>query len=151
MRIGIDTNVLLVAHMPTFDDHEAVRAYHERLLSDIATTLCIPPRVLDEFMHVLTNSRRFSDAPSMRKALAIARTYLDAANVEITPENEASASLALELMKTHDLGRKRIGDTMIAASLITAGVTHLVTTNIRDFRVFSQLTLHDPRTHVPPR
>jgi predicted nucleic acid-binding protein len=146
MRAGIDTNVLLAAHLPCIDHHEKVRATLERLLSDPDTTLCIPPLVIDELLHVATNTRRFENALSMPVALELVRSYLDAANVEITPEDERSTSLAVELMRTHDLGRKRIGDTMIAASLIAAGVTDLVTTNVRDYRAFTQLTLHDPRT-----
>ena len=151
MRFGIDTNVLLAAHMPAQEHHEAVRAFHERLLLDPMHTLCIPPLVLDELIHVSTNTARFRNALSMRRALAIAQSYLDASNVEITPENTETTSLCLELIKTHDLGRKRIRDSMIAASLVTAGVTDLVTLNVRDFRVFGQLTLHDPRASKLPR
>ena len=144
MRLGIDTNVLLMAHLPTLDAHERVSAYHTRVLSDSGTSVCIPPYVLNEFMFIVTSRKRFEHALSIKKAVRIARAYADAGNVEIIPECQESISLALEMMKTHGLGRRRIGDTMIAASLIAAGIQHLVTTNPRDFRIFSQFTLLDP-------
>jgi hypothetical protein len=39
-------------------------------------------------------------------------------------------------MKTHGLGRKRILDTLLGATYLTAGVNSLVTINGRDIRTF---------------
>lgn len=50
----------------------------------------------------------------------------------------------LELLQRHRLGRKRILDTALAATLEKAGVQSLATFNAADFRVFDFLEVVDP-------
>jgi hypothetical protein len=49
-----------------------------------------------------------------------------------------------EWMRTYQLGRKRILDTMLAANLHVAGVRRLFTSNPDDFRVFGTFELLVP-------
>ena len=44
-------------------------------------------------------------------------------------------------MKKHKLGRKRVLDTALAATLVAAGVEHLITGNAADYSVFRDLQL----------
>ena len=41
----------------------------------------------------------------------------------------------------HDLGRKRLLDTLLAATYYRGGVTRIVTSNARDYRVFGVFDL----------
>jgi len=50
----------------------------------------------------------------------------------------------VELMKRYSLGRKRILDTALAATLECAGVGGLATLNRRDFAIFPFLELVSP-------
>jgi hypothetical protein len=42
----------------------------------------------------------------------------------------------LEWLRRHRLGRKRLLDTLLAASFRSAGIRHVITNNARDLRVF---------------
>jgi predicted nucleic acid-binding protein len=145
MRRGVDTNVLIYAHISESPQHEAVRSH---LLGQLAlddVTLIVTPNILHEFLHIVTDARRFDPPVSMKDALAVARGYLDRANVECLSVDELSLVSALDLLERHQLGRNRIADTLFAASLLNHGVRELITCNTTDFKVFAELTLIDPR------
>lgn len=144
MKIGVDTNVLCYAHMPVFAEHERVRLFLQNLLKTPRVTLAVTPMVLHELVHVITDARRFDPPVPMSEALALARMYLDRANVLCIPCDEDSLKLALTLMDTHHLGRRRVADSLLASSLIHHGITRLVTCNPGDFRVFPDLEILDP-------
>jgi hypothetical protein len=50
----------------------------------------------------------------------------------------------VDLMKRYSLGRKRILDTALAATLECSGVGRLATLNLRDFKIFPFLELVSP-------
>jgi predicted nucleic acid-binding protein len=146
MRRGVDTNVLIYAHMPELPQHELVRSYLLDQLAQDDVTLVITPAILHEFVHVVTDARRFSPPVAMPDALAVARGYLDRTNVECLNVDERAIVSAFDLLERHQLGRKRIADTLFAASLLNQGVRELVTCNVADFQIFEELTLIDPRS-----
>ena len=145
MRYGLDTNVLIYAHLPLFGESEHVRAYLRRGLADDRCRFSLTALVLHEFVHVVTDARRFDPPVAMAEAVAIARSYLDRTNVECLPVDERSVRLALELLDLHRLGRRRIADTLLASTLLTHGVTTIVTCNPADFAHFDELGVIDPR------
>lgn len=49
MRRGLDTNVLIYAHMPELPDHARVRSFLLDQLEDEGVTLVITPIILHEF------------------------------------------------------------------------------------------------------
>ena len=55
-----------------------------------------------------------------------------------------STDLFLDWVTQHRLGRKRLRDTMLAASYFSAGVTRIVTLNAKDFRVFNCFEIIEP-------
>lgn len=59
------------------------------------------------------------------------------------PDEEA-LRLFFNWMTTHQLGRKRILDAMLAATYRSAGIDSLLTTNARDFSVFGGFILITP-------
>jgi predicted nucleic acid-binding protein len=113
------------------------------------TVLVVTPLVLHEFVHVITDKRRFEPPVSMPEALGLARQYLDASNVECVPVDAESTALALTLLDEHGLGRKRVADTLLAATLLRHGVQALITCNAADFEPFDQLRCIDPRKSKP--
>lgn len=146
MRQGVDTNVLIYAHMPESPHHATVRSFLLNQLSRDDVTLVITPTILHELVHIVTDSRRFDPPLSMSDALALARTYLGHANVECVRLDASAVATAFELMERHRLGRKRMADTLLAASLLGHGVHELITCNLGDFQIFDRLTLLDPRS-----
>ncbi len=145
MKIGLDTNVLLQAHLPVLDRHEVARRYLMKHLALPDVTFVVTPLVLHELVHVLTDRRRFDPPVGMSEAISVARGYLGRSNVECLAADEASILLALDLLAQHRLGRKRIADTLFAATLLAHGVHRLVTFNVSDFQVFEGLTSTEPR------
>lgn len=145
MRAGLDTNVLVYAHLPVFPDSERVRAFLLQRLARPDTSFVVTPLVLHELVHVITDSRRFDPPVSMSEAVAIARSYLDRSNVECVASDEDSLALTLRWIEQMGLGRRRIADTLLAATLLRHGVESLVTCNPADFEVFEGLSLIDPR------
>jgi predicted nucleic acid-binding protein len=145
MRRGVDTNVLIYAHMPDMPHHLMVRRFLVDQLSLDDVTLVVTPAILHELVHVVTDGRRFDPPVSMADAMALARLYLEHANVECISLDAQAVTGAFELIARHRLGRKRIADTLFAASLLGHGVRELITCNPDDFQVFDGLTLIDPR------
>jgi len=144
-RRGIDTNVLVYAHMPALPEHQAVHRYLTRELERDDLTLVITPMVVHELLHVITDKRRFEPPVSMPEALALTRLYLDASNVECLAIDAESMLHTLHLLDQHGLGRKRIADSLLAATLLRHGVHELITCNAADFQLFDQLKCIDPR------
>jgi len=145
MRRGVDTNVLIYAHMPGSPHHAAVRSFLLDQLSRDEVALVITPAILHELVHVVTDGRRFDPPISMIDAVAMARIYLEHANVECLSLDAPAVAGAFELIERHRLGRKRIADTLFAACLLGHGVRELITCNPDDFQIFDGLTLIDPR------
>jgi predicted nucleic acid-binding protein len=145
LRRGIDSNVLIYAHVPSLKAHSAVRSFLLRQLADSHTQLAITPAILHEFVHIVTDARRFEPPVSMSEAIALSRGFVGRANIECLSTDEAALYLALELMQQHRLGRNRLADTLFAATLLANDVHELITCNPADYRIFSTLRLIDPR------
>lgn len=145
MKRGLDTNVLIYAHLPSFPEHAGVRRF---LLDELATPgrkLVLTPSVLHEFVHVVTDGRRFDVPVSMAEAIAVARMWTRRANVDCVGATEESLLLAFDLIERHSLGRKRVADTLLAATLLHHGVRQIVSCDPDDFAVFDNLEVIDPR------
>ena len=148
MRRGVDTNVLIYALMPGMPYHATVRSFLVDQLARDEVTLVITPTILHELVHVVTDGRRFDPPVSMNDALAVARMYLEHTNVECISVDAQAAAGAFKLIERHRLGRKRIADTLFAASLLDHGIHELITCNPDDFGIFDELTLVDPRGEI---
>lgn len=145
MKRGLDTNVLVYAHVASLPEHGVVREFLAGQLARRDVTLFVTPSVLHEFVHVVSDPRRFEPPVAMGEALALARLYLGRANVECVATDADALAEAFNLVDRHRLGRKRLADTLLAATLLRHGVRQLVTCNRSDFEVFSALQVIDPR------
>jgi len=145
VKRGLDTNVLVYAHVASLPEHGVVREFLAGQLARRDVTLFVTPSVLHEFVHVVSDPRRFEPPVAMGEALALARLYLGRANVECVATDADALAEAFNLVDRHRLGRKRLADTLLAATLLRHGVRQLVTCNRSDFEVFSALQVIDPR------
>ena len=80
------------------------------------------------------------------EALAVARSYLGRTNVECVGTDEADVVAAFAFLEERKLGRLRVADALLAATLLVNGVTEIVNCNPGDFDGFDDLTLVDPVT-----
>ena len=134
--IGADTTFLVELEVQEHPSHTSARALLQREVLDARVPLALAPQVLAEFIHIVTDPRRFQKPLAMTEAIAKARFWWNAAEVQHVLPTDDSTRLALDWLQRHQLGRKRILDTQLAASLWNAGVRRLVTSNPDDFRLF---------------
>jgi len=72
----------------------------------------------------------------MSEALTRAAKWWDARETRRIAPSDKSVSLFVEWMSQFDLGRKRLLDTMLAATYKSAGIALIASTSARDFAVF---------------
>lgn len=140
---GVDTNALVQAAVDTHLKHAATRAAMRAELDD-GHTFAVTPAVLGEFLHIVTDPRRFEPAWPMTAALDWAESWVTSKGVVVLPVSEASLQLSFRWLREFRLGRKRILDTQLAAALHVAGVSRLITSNPGDFNTFGVLELIVP-------
>ncbi len=144
MTVALDTDVLVNWIMEGTVFHAAARHFVEQQLQG-GERVAVTPTVLSEFVHITTDPRRFPSPLEMTEAVARARAIWAAPEVDpIHPAPEV-VFRTLDLLDSLSLGRKRILDTMLAATLELAGIRRLATFNRKDFEVFPFLEIVSPR------
>jgi predicted nucleic acid-binding protein len=146
---GLDTGFFVAAEVAEHGDHTATRNILARLLS-AGDKVAITPQVLAEFIHIVTDPRRFAHPLDMAAARDLAEQWWTASNaVQVFPD-VAATSQFLTWLKQFSLGRKRLLDTLLAATYHQAGVNSLLTTNAADFAVFGTFTCITPKSTAIP-
>lgn len=105
--------------------------------------LGLVPQVLYEFLHVATDDRRMTSPNSMQEAIARTDALWDAPEVFRILPDPGVPRRVLELLARFGLGRKRVFDTVLAATL-EAAIRRLATFNGRDYEIFSFLDIVTP-------
>ena len=135
--IGIDTSVLVAFESKRHADHaRVVQLLRKKIKRGERFALC--PQVVTEFIHVATDSSRFPMPLTMIQALARAEWWRSVEQCRWVYPDEESLELFLGWMTEFRLGRKRVLDTMLAATYAAQGVTQLATLDPNDFRSFDR-------------
>lgn len=141
--IGLDCNILVQLAIA---DHPA----NARMLAAVQAEtrrgekLVFPSLVATEFLHVVTDDRRFSPPLTMSEAMQWLEDFVASPSVGLIQPNAASLDQTLKWMRQYNLGRKRIPDTHLAAVLYTNGFNRLLTSNPGDFAIFTSLQTVTP-------
>lgn len=144
MILGVDTDVLVAWAMAGTARHLTARRLLEEAAQAYGGWLGLTPQVLQEFLHIVTDARRFERPMDMASALNRAHALWTAEEtVRILPTADVLPR-TVELMSRFRLGRKRVLDTALAATLELAGVQRLATFNPADFEIFPFLELVPP-------
>ncbi len=137
MIAGIDTDFLVRASLPAHPGHgAAIQARDQHLQAE--NNFALAPQVVAEFVHVVTDARRFSEPVEMAEALLIGDFWWRSESVRQVSVAADGMVLFNAWMNEHKLGRNRILDTMLAATYTAAGIDHLITGNAKDFRIFNR-------------
>jgi predicted nucleic acid-binding protein len=135
MTHGLDTSFLVAVEVGSHAEHVACRARFKRLLK-AGDTFSLAPQILAEFIHIVTDPKRFSAPLTLAKAIERAEIWWNAAEVvQVFPTAE-STLLFLGWLEKYQLGRKRLLDTMLAATLQAGGANSVLTLNRDDFTLF---------------
>ncbi len=135
MTHGIDTDFLVAVEVREHPFHLRADALLTELLAK-GHDLAVAPQTLAEFIHIVTDAKRMPRPLGMAEAIHRASHWWQATEVvRVSPNNEAAADF-LSWLQLHGLGRKRLLDTLLAATFHRAGIRHIITNNERDYRVF---------------
>jgi len=136
---GLDTSFLVAVEVGSHADHAVCRARLQKLLK-AEDQIALAPQVLAEFIHVVTDIKRFSSPLNLEAAVERAEIWWNAAEVVHVFPTAESTLLFLGWLAEHRLGRKRLLDTMLASTLQGSGVTSVLTLNRDDFNLFGGFT-----------
>jgi len=107
--------------------------------------IAIAPQVLAEFIHVVTDPRRFAEPLEMSAARHVAEQWWTASDVVQPFPDAGVVGQFLTWLQQFSLGRKRLLDTLLAATYQQAGIRSLLTTNQSDFLVYGVFTCVAPK------
>jgi predicted nucleic acid-binding protein len=144
---GLDTGFPVAAEVLEHAHHTPARAIMGQLLSR-GDRIAIAPQVLAEFVHVVTDPRRFASPLDMRSALAVAEEWWTASEVDNVYPDSKSTKQFLDWLNQFSLGRKRLLDTLLAATYRQASIDSILTTNPADFGVFGAFKCITPLTNL---
>ena len=134
--MGLDTTFLVQLEIQEAEAHDAALEVLRGKILGRDREAALVPQVLSEFIHVVTNPRRFERPLSMMQALAKANFWWSAKEIERIVPHERAVGQFLAWTAEYGLGRKRLLDTLLAATYYESGITRIVTSNARDYRVF---------------
>jgi len=136
---GLETSFLVAVEVSSHDEHAACRARLQKFLK-AEDQFALAPQVLAEFIHIVTDPKRFSSPLTMEQAIERAEIWWNATEVIHAFPTAESTLLFLGWVEEFKLGRKRLLDTMLASTLQGGGVTSVLTLNRDDFTVFGSFT-----------
>ena len=86
MRHGLDTSFLVAVEVDCHAEHAAARASAEALRRN-DDRFAIAPQVVAEFVHIVTDAKRFSAPLTIERALERAKVWWDAKDVDrVSPD-----------------------------------------------------------------
>lgn len=133
---GVDTTFLVQVEVLESPGHAAARAWMHEAMARSSQPFAVAPQVLMEFVHVVTDPRRFRTPLTIDAALDKALGWWEAGEVRPVYPTLDSTRLTLSWLRQHRLGRKRLLDTQLAATYYSAGITSLLTLNFADYEIF---------------
>ncbi len=137
MTHGIDTVFLVAAEVAEHPDHQAARQKFQSFRA-AGDRFALVPQVLAEFVHVVTDPKRFTQPLTVDQALERAEIWWESPEVDQLGSDAFSVRTFFGWMRKHRLGRKRILDTLLASTFREAGIIFILTTNARDFEVLGE-------------
>ena len=119
--------------------------------------VCFPPasawhsrrKCLAEFIHVVTDPRRFTQPLEIGEARRLAGQWWTARDVDQVFPDEAAVRQFFAWLEQHRLGRKRLLDTFLAATYRVANIASILTTDPHDFTVLGGFTCIVPSAPTP--
>jgi len=132
---GLDCNILVQLAFTDHPDHVRANTAAQREV-DGGHDLVFSSLIVTEFLHVVTDPRRFDPPLTMTEALDWIEELCAKPTVRLLEPTPESTRQTLRWLRQFNLGRKRILDTHFAATLHIAGVRRLLTHDPGDFRVF---------------
>lgn len=136
MTTGIDASVMVAITVREHPAHARAWRWFADEVRGRDGAMALAPQVLAEYVYVVTDPRRFESPLSMEAALAVTSRFWHARECRQVAADGDAVAVFLDWLAEHRLGRKRVLDTLLAASYRVAGVSRLATTDWLDVDVF---------------
>ena len=135
MTHGIDTDFLVAVEIENHPFHGQADALLQSMLAN-GHDFALAPQTLAEFIHIVTDPKRMPQPLTMAEAITRAEHWWQAAEVvRVFPDGQSVGDF-LGWLTRHQLGRKRLLDTLLASTFQRAGVRRLISNNDADYKVF---------------
>jgi predicted nucleic acid-binding protein len=139
--IGLDTSFLVALAIREHPSHGACLRLFEAEIRGGEATMALSAQVLAEFCHLVTDPRRFEQPLDMADAIELCELWWNARECRRVSVDTEVGALFLTWMHVFRLGRKRLLDTLLAATFHRAGVRRLAATDWRDFELYGVFDL----------
>ena len=139
--ILVDANLLIYAHVSSFQQHELARAWLDQRLNGVAPVGLPWPSVL-AFLRVTTNPRIFEKPESMQDAWQQVQAWLDAERVWIPQPADQHQKILGELLAAPGVHANLVPDAHLAALAIEHGL--ILCSTDGDFARFAGLRWENP-------
>ena len=141
--VFVDTNVLLCATDRSRGFHEECRRFIAAGVSS-GYHLALSGQILREYLVVATrpvegNGLGLSSADALRNAHTFGR-----APTVFCDERESVSEGLRALATSYELKGKRLHDANVVATMLVAGIRRLITVNVDDFSVFTEIEVSLP-------
>lgn len=143
--IGLDTSFLIDLYWQDSPRNKNARDLFSRIVKDDSVELAIFFNCFNEFLHVITDSKRFENAFSIAEAIDVIDSWCDLDRVKVLYPTDTSFKRTLAWMNMYRLGRNRINDTQMASCYLSNNITSIITANPKDFEIFQSFELMDYR------
>ena len=104
--IGVDTTFLVQLELVELTAHSAAHHLLQREILQPQVPLALAPQVLAEFIHIVTDPRRFQKPLTMDEAIAKARFWWNAVEVRHVFPTDDSTRIALEWLQRQEVAEE---------------------------------------------
>lgn len=144
--IGIDTCFLIDLYWQDSPRNKNARSLYSKIANDETTQLAVYFNCFNEFLHVITDPKRFSNPFSIKEAINVIDFWCDIDRVKVLYPDDTVFKRTITWMNMYNLGRNRINDTQMASCYLSNNITSIITANSKDFEIFQSFELEDYTT-----
>ena len=144
--IGIDTCFLIDLYWQDSPRNKNARVLYSKIANDETTQLAVYFNCFNEFLHVITDPKRFSNPFSIKEAINVIDFWCDIDRVKVLYPDDTVFKRTITWMNMYNLGRNRINDTQMASCYLSNNITSIITANPKDFEIFQSFELEDYTT-----
>ena len=139
----LDTNILIYAANKDSEHHPIAFQIREEALMGKSET-CVSLQNLVEFYSIITSSKRVQNPLSPEIASYEINQYLNNDKIVKFHFNEQSLKLLTGLTQKYKVTAQNVYDLKIVATMLTHGVSEIITANETDFIRFSEVKVQNP-------
>ena len=141
--IGLDTCFLIDLYWKDSPRNKNARELYSQIARDESIKIAVYFNCFNEFLHVITDAKRFENPFSIKEAISVIDFWCDIDRVTVLYPDDTTFKRTITWMNMYNLGRNRINDTQMASCYLTNNVSSIITANPGDFEIFDCFEIKD--------